>query len=103
MKKLFITLIAILLPMLASADAVKIDGIYYNLITNAKQAEVTSNPNKYKGDVVIPVSVNYNGIDYSVTSIGNSAFYNCSGLSSAYALRQRKMRKQKPRNRKNKS
>ena len=82
MKKLFITLIAILLPMLASADAVKIDGIYYNLITNAKQAEVTSNPNKYKGDVVIPVSVNYNGIDYSVTSIGNSAFYNCSGLTS---------------------
>ena len=38
-----------LLPMVASADAVEIDGIYYNLVTKAKQAEVTSNPNKYRG------------------------------------------------------
>ena len=35
------------------------------------------------GDVVIPSSVEYNGTTYSVTSIGDSAFYHCSGLTSA--------------------
>ena len=82
MKKQLITLIAMLLPMMASADAVEIDGIYYNLITKAKQAEVTSNPNNYSGEVVIPESVRYNDVDYNVTSIGNGAFRLCRGLTS---------------------
>ena len=69
------------MPMLASA-AVEIDGIYYNLVTKAKQAEVTSNPNYYKGEVVIPESVPYNGDVYSVTTIGENAFSGCSGLTS---------------------
>jgi hypothetical protein len=63
--------------MVASADAVEIDGIYYNLITKAKIAEVTKNPDKYTGVVVIPESVTYEGTDYSVTSIGEEAFLNC--------------------------
>ncbi|MBO4719830.1 MAG: leucine-rich repeat domain-containing protein [Prevotella sp.] len=82
MKKQLITLVAMLLPMLASADAVEIDGIYYNLITKGKVAEVTYNPNGYSGDIVIPESVPYNGVDYSVTSIGFDAFGGCSGLTS---------------------
>ena len=49
MKKLIFTLIAMLLPMLASA--VEIDGIYYKLDSGAKTAKVTSNPNYYQGDV----------------------------------------------------
>ena len=83
MKKVLFTIAMVLLPMLASAqDAVEIDGIYYNLITKGKAAEVTSNPNRYSGDIVIPESVRYNDIDYSVTSIGQGAFYNCKGLTS---------------------
>ena len=35
----------------ALADAIEIDGIYYNLVSKMKIAEVTSNPNKYKGAV----------------------------------------------------
>lgn len=65
-----------------SDDAVEINGIYYNLVPKAKQAEVTSNPNKYKGTVVIPSSVTYEGIDYNVTGIGEKAFYNCFNLTS---------------------
>jgi hypothetical protein len=34
------------------------------------------------GDLVIPSTVSYNGITYSVTSIGNNAFSYCSGLTS---------------------
>ena len=71
-----------LLPMVASADAVEIKGIYYNLITNTKTAEVTSNPNKYTGSIVIPETFNYNNVTYSVTSIGDNAFLYCYDLTS---------------------
>ena len=66
----------------AFAEAVEIDGIYYNLVTKIKQAEVTENPNKYTGTVNIPETVTYNDVTYSVTSIGNEAFSGCSGLTS---------------------
>ena len=82
MKKQLLLLVMILLPMAASADAVEIDGIYYNLIEKAQQAEVTIKPSKYNGDVEIPESVTYEDIAYSVTKIGQEAFYNCSGLIS---------------------
>jgi len=83
MKKLLFTFVTILLPILASAqDAVEIDGIYYNLITKGNVAEVTSNPNYYSGDIDLPESITYNGVVYSVTSIGNRAFYRCSDLTS---------------------
>ena len=66
----------------AFAEAVEIDGIYYNLVTKAKQAEVTSNPNKYTGAIKIPGTVSYNNVTYSVTSIGENAFIDCAGLTS---------------------
>ena len=75
----------ILLPMVASAETVEIDGIWYNLVSKTKQAEVTRNPDKqskYTGDVIIPESVSYENMNYSVTSIGYMAFNKCSGLTS---------------------
>ncbi len=70
------------LPMLASADPVEIGGICYNLVEGTKEAEVTVNFNIYRGDITIPESVEYEGITYSVTSIGADAFYYCTGLKS---------------------
>ena len=59
-----------------------IDGIYYNLDNSVYTAEVTRNTNdKYSGSVSIPKEVSY-GRKYSVTSIGNSAFSDCSSLTS---------------------
>jgi len=79
-------LLLLCLSLLAStnsfAEAVEINGIYYNLEFDTKTAEVTSNPNKYTGTVVVPATVAYEGADYSVTSIGDKAFYNCSDLTS---------------------
>ena len=57
-------------------------GIYYYFNSNNKQATVTASENNYSGNVIIPSSVTYNGETYSVTSIGGSAFQNCSGLTS---------------------
>ena len=58
------------------------NGIYYNLDDTKLEATVTSGTNEYTGAVVIPSSVTYNSKTYSVTSIGERAFYYCSGLTS---------------------
>ncbi len=71
-----------LLPLMASADAIEINGIYYNLNAEDKTAEVTQNPNKYSSEVTIPNSVTYGEVIYSVTSIGEYAFDGCIGLTS---------------------
>lgn len=82
MKQTLLSLLMMLLPLMANAETVEIDGIYYNLINKAKQAEVTSGSNKYTGDVVIPSSVVYDEVTYTVTSIGEYAFFDCTGLTS---------------------
>jgi len=82
MKKQILLFVLTLLPMLASASPVEINGIYYNLIPKGKVAEVTRNPNAYSGEVVIPASVTYEEVEYSVASIGNYAFKYETGLTS---------------------
>jgi len=82
MNKKLLTLLLMLLPMISFAEAVEIDGIYYNLVSKLKTAEVTFNPDKYRGDIVIPESIEYDGEKYNVTSIGVNAFYQCSYLNS---------------------
>ena len=84
MKKKYFLFLLVLFPLLVSAK-VEIDGIYYDISSNGtNKASVTSKPNsaKYSGDVVIPKSVTYNDITYSVTSIDDDAFSGCSGLTS---------------------
>ncbi len=82
MKQTILSFLFAFLPLVASAEAVEINGIYYNLIPKGNVAEVTSNPNKYTDEVIIPETVTYNDVTYNVTSIGGSAFSGCSGLTS---------------------
>ena len=82
MKKLFLLSVLMLLPMLASADAVEINGIYYFLRGDIAEVTWTPNHGEYSGSIVIPESVVYEGKTYSVTSIGISAFSDCIGLTS---------------------
>ena len=82
MKKQLLFILMMMLPLGASADAVEVDGIYYNLISKTKEAEVTENPNKYAGNIVIPAIVTYDGEEYTVKNIGNKAFYFCTNLRS---------------------
>jgi hypothetical protein len=82
MKKLFTLFLLALLPILAFADAVEINGIYYYLDSESNEAGVTENPNEYSGKVVIPKTVTYQSVVYKVTTIYPSAFYECSSLTS---------------------
>ena len=92
-KKLFLLCLFCLISIGASAydfSAKNADGveIYYNIISSEDlTCEVTYGGSSfssalYSGIVNIPASVSYNNKTYSVTSIGNSAFDRCSGLTS---------------------
>lgn len=82
MKKLLFLFVLLLLPLAASADAIEIDGIYYNLKSDAQIAEVVGNPDKYSGTIVIPETVEYEEKTYQVTSIGDHAFQSCKSLTA---------------------
>ena len=89
-KKIFTLLFAVatnLGTMFAFVyEQVKIDGLYYNLNTVDNTAEVSSGNSEYSSylltTVNIPASVTYEYVTYSVTSIGEEAFRDCSRLIS---------------------
>ena len=69
----------------AQASFETINGLRYLIDSDAKTATLTANPNgeKYTGDIVVSGKVKAsNGVEYTVTSLGESCFYGCSGLTS---------------------
>ena len=90
MKQILLKLSSLLVMLFsftaASAYDFWVDGIYYNKI-GGNGVEVTYESKNswgldYEGNVVIPSQVIYDGVTYSVTSIGDSAFYHCDFLTS---------------------
>ena len=82
MKKFCILLLLLGFSIYSNAAAVEIDGIYYNLISKAKVAEVVAGTNAYTGSVTIPEQVTYDEVTYDVTTIQKGAFYGCLGVTS---------------------
>ena len=70
----------------ASAYDFTVDGMCYDIVSLSDLTCAVTyddvNDTKYSGDIVIPEQVTYNGRTLTVTSIGSSAFYGCSGLTS---------------------
>lgn len=83
-KKLFLFLSFTIAALAVKAYDAKIKGIYYTLNYVKMSAIVTSSgsANSYSGNIVIPETVTYSGVTYTVTSIGGGAFYKCTGLTS---------------------
>ncbi|MBR6937448.1 MAG: leucine-rich repeat protein [Prevotella sp.] len=85
MKKFLVSAMVAMSSIASFAYDFEVDGIYYN-ITSASQmtVEVTYGPKHTNGvdnrgdydgkNIVVPASVNYNGVQYAVTGIGASAF-----------------------------
>lgn len=92
MKKIrnLMFLLLILCSTVVRAYDFKVDGVFYNITdATAKTVEVTcrgsnsySYDDEYDGEVVIPATVTYQSKTYSVTGIGNQAFYDCRSLTS---------------------
>ena len=86
LKSLLVTLAMLLCTISASAHDFEVDGIYYNITDSVKlTVSVVRKDNSfgsYSGSVEIPENVIYNSKTYSVTSIGGSAFSDCSSLTS---------------------
>ena len=73
MKRTLLFLL-LFMPILASAYDAEVDGIYYSLFPEKNVAKVTVSPSGYSGSVDIPEKFTYEGVEYSVTSIGALAF-----------------------------
>ena len=87
MKNIFLKIRLVVLTNLiflsVSAQDFEVNGIYYNVTSIENlEVEVTSGDNKYSGDIVIPETVTYKNRELRVTSIGEYAFFACSGLTS---------------------
>ena len=75
MRRFYLSAIAFLWSLIIHAVSVEIDGIAYNINLKTGLTEVTSNAfHPYSGDIVIPETIVYDGIKYTVTSIGGGAF-----------------------------
>lgn len=90
MKKLFTFIFSLFVATNLWSYDFKYGNLYYNITDEeAKTAEVTyevyggsDNYSSLSGELYIPTSVNYNGGDYTVTSVGERAFFFCSSITS---------------------
>ena len=96
MKKRVFILLVTLLAVAPNAFAYSFSAVapsgqtlYYNAVSGHATVVHPGTGSSYdnyvsyvSGDLVIPDSVYYQGCFFSVSSIGNAAFYNCSGLTS---------------------
>lgn len=72
-----------LFSITAFAADFEVDGISYNILsTDEHTCEVTSNSSNYAGDIVIPSEVAYDNATWTVTRIGDEAFFDCKQLNS---------------------
>ena len=80
----FVMLVVLMLMTTSSAMAEVIDGFRYLLDSDTKTATLLPKmEGKYSGDIIIPEKVKGNdGVEYVVTSLGESCFQDCSGITS---------------------
>ena len=56
--------------------------LYYNIVDGHAEVVRSTSSSYVTGDLVIPSTVTYNDVSYTVTSIGSYAFRDCGGLTS---------------------
>lgn len=76
------------ISLCANAERVEVDGLYYELNTTDRTATLTyqttgsDNYANISPQLVIPKTVNYNAVEFTVTAIADMAFANCKVLES---------------------
>ena len=89
MKRFYLLVTALCLSLLIKAEMVVVDGIVYDVTTKTKTAKVlplahlrsiiideefNAYYDCYRGDIIIPPTIEYAGVTYNVTCIGEGAF-----------------------------
>lgn len=84
MKKQILLFLLAFLPLLAHAFSgeVVINGVKYFVKTGAQVAEVRGYTSDCPSNLVIPASVEYEGVTCNVVAIGDKAFKECYNLTS---------------------
>lgn len=82
MKKVLFVLL-LFFPLVTLAQSYPIGEFYFDLDRTNKTATIVNRSGKsYEGDIVIPETVEYGGVKYTVTTIGKNCFHAASGLFS---------------------
>ncbi len=90
-KHFFLWALLLFCTLPTFAHDFEVDGIYYNILGGDSVAVTYGSYDRYSGhnyndeysgSVTIPETVEYNNTTYRVTEIDNSAFRDCSGLTS---------------------
>lgn len=81
LQRSILTIVMLLATIVGYAYDFEVDSIYYNKISDT-EVEVTYGDTKYSynGHLTIPDSINFSGLTFKVTKIGNNAFYNNWGI-----------------------
>lgn len=81
-KKLFLTCASIFYNTISFGQTFDVNNLRYTVTGGTTNASVSKTATCPSGALTIPTSVNSNGINYTVTTIGTSGFANCSSLTS---------------------
>lgn len=81
MKKQLLFLVCLLSIIISHSQTFN-DGVLEYTVTNGTNVSVKKYNTCPSGDLIIPVTVMHNGINYNVTSIIDNAFFNCPNLTS---------------------
>lgn len=82
-QKLWMFIAVLCASLSASAYHFESGGLYYNILSEKdRTVEVAEGNSDVSGDIEIPRRVIYDSKTYTVTSIGEYAFMNCSDLTS---------------------
>ncbi len=82
LKQLFAALFTLCCMVANAQTTATVDGIKYKLDATKETATVVANRPTYRGDIVIPETVEHNDTTYNVTAIGDNAFGACTNLTS---------------------
>ena len=87
MKRLLLTLmlvVAVQATMSAADYDFKVGDVYYRILSDSTVAVScrVAYYGTYSGDIVVPETVTYEGVDYTVTAVTNFAFYDSYSLTS---------------------
>ncbi len=87
MKKFLFLCLTAMLPVIAWAYGTTIDGLNYNFDDSNNTCTLTYTSNSgsvstYSGDIVVPETVTYEGVQYTVTAVDDYCFYRGTGITS---------------------